>query len=185
MIENEDPREALKRAHVARTTAERAHDAAAAATERGRGMLAKVVGDLEALDAVERRNADDLADRLRSSIAKGVGEVKFAPDDKTVSRNLASRAELQTRRIAIERTVADLAAAECEAEQIHEDAKAEVEKHVAAVMRAEADRLAQRWAAVDAEARRLRFRLGRDGNVVDLVGALQGRRARDRSKSIG
>lgn len=164
MVTQTDPRAVLRAAQSALARAERDLGCARAATGRGRALLESVILDVEKLDADDRRRADELADKLRGSIAKGV-EAKLE-DEKPIARNMVSRAELETRRVAIERAVADFAAAEHEASLAVERAREAVGEAIQGVLKAEAEKIANRWAQIEREARALRVRLGCQGDPV-------------------
>jgi hypothetical protein len=173
-----DAREELRRAHAARQAAERAREDSRQAVGRGRELLETVIRDIERLDADERRRADEIADRLRCSISSGT-EAELGPSDKIVARNMASRAELETRRTAIERTVSDFAAAEHEAERRVERAKDAVGAAIQDVLRSEVETIVASWMEAERSARTLRIKLGCKGDAVwSLSGhSAAGRRA--------
>lgn len=155
-------RESLKAAHDARDRAQRAYEAASAATGRARALLESIVRHGEALDAVELRAAEALADRFRDSIAAGAAPTFSG--DREMANVTAQRTALDGHRRAAERVVAELAAAEHEREREASDAVAAVEKAVQDVLRGEVEKIAADWQAADLAARKVRVRLGVQGN---------------------
>jgi hypothetical protein len=168
VMTNNEAREALRAAHAGRVRAEATLEAARAATGRAREVLAVAVRDLDALDGEERRAADELADRIRVAIEQGV-----APKP-VVAKASASRAELEVRRTAIERTVAEFQVREVELERGVELSCAAVANAVQNVLMAEAKHIADRWEIIDREAQMLRARLGRPAGRVWRLGGVEG-----------
>jgi hypothetical protein len=161
MVTMDDGREALRNAQGNLVAAEVALTAARATTGRARAMLEEIVRESERLDAEARRAADALADKIRSAIEAGA-----APPAGGMSKNAAAGAEVVSRRVVVERIVADFSGAEHHAEEAVESARAAVERAVQDILRLEVEAIAEKWAEADAAARSLRIRLGREGDPV-------------------
>ena len=152
-----DSRAALRAAQGNLVAAEAALQAARATTERARAMLTQVVRDGEGLDVRMRQASEALADKIKGQIASGASPT-FASGD--MAKAAGARAELDARRAAAERVVAEFATAEHEAEFGVEMAREAVASAVREVIKAEAEKLAESWEAVELKARSLRIRLG-------------------------
>ena len=161
MVTMDDGREALRNAQGNLVAAEVALTAARATTGRARAMLEEIVRESERLDADARRAADALADKIRGAIEAGA-----APPAGVMSKNAAAGAEVVSRRVVVERIVADFSGAEHHAEAAVESARAAVERAVQDILRVEVEEIAEKWAEADAAARSLRIRLGREGDPV-------------------
>jgi hypothetical protein len=161
MLVSDNAREALRAALGDRQAAEVALTASRATTSRARAMLEEIVREGERLDADGRRAAEALEDKIRDAIAAGA-----SPPATDMSKSVAARSDLDARRAVVERIVADYAAGEHEAEQALSGAKAAVDRAVQNVLRSEAEKIAERWTKVEAEARALRIRLGRESDPI-------------------
>src|ERR1700754_1907100 len=146
----------LERAHLARKAAENALLKARAETTRGRDLVERLMRQAEDCEAVEKQSAAALATKMRAAIVSGE-----APnfDASEASKSAAARAEIEASRAATESVIKELRAAESEAEEALKIATTAVGEAIKNVMRSEVEKVAERWAAVDAEARWLRFRL--------------------------
>jgi hypothetical protein len=163
-----DAREALKAAHVAREKAERAVEAARAATNRARALLDGVVRDAEDLRALDQQTSSQHAVALKEALRRG-----DAPPVRKASQraDAAKLAEAEDHVRAAEAAVAELRSEEVVAEQGVASAREAVGDAVQGTLRATAAQIAQKWAAVHAESRALRERLGpAHGNVSRLRG---------------
>ena len=161
-----DSRAALRAAQGNLVAAEAALQAARATTERARAMLTQVVRDGEGLDVRMRQASEALADKIKGQIASGASPT-FASGD--MAKAAGARAELDARRAAAERVVAEFATAEHEAEFGVEMAREAVASAVREVIKAEAEKLAESWEAVELKARSLRIRLGGDGDPISRL----------------
>jgi hypothetical protein len=168
---NNESRETLKVALGDQAAAEAALAHARETADRARGVLAGVIAESERLDAIERRAAEAIENQMRDALRIGHAP-SVATSDRDVSKSAAARAAIDVRRAAAERIVSDFSAAEREAAEAFQDAQSAVSAAVKGVIRAEAARLAARWAQVDAAAHVLRGRLGAPYGLLSNVGAL-------------
>jgi hypothetical protein len=124
------------------------------------------------------RISSSLAGEMKAVIASG-SILSVATNDREMAKNDVARTALDARRQAAEQVVADLAAGEREREREVSDATAAVERAVQDVLRAEAEKIAARWAEVELEARALRIKLGCEGDPVWRLSGVSdaGRRA--------
>jgi hypothetical protein len=111
-----------------------------------------------------------MADRLKAALRRG--ESPAVSSDRSLAENAASSAELEGRRGAAERAVAELRAEEVDAEEAVETAREAVGEAIRGVLRATAAQISARWEAVEAEALTLRERLGRISGAVWRIGAI-------------
>ena len=140
------------------------------ATSRARVLLEEIVREGEALDARERRDAEGRANSVREAVASG-NAVSF---DENAGKTAGARSELDARRAAAERVVADLRGEEHHLESVARSASDAVTNAVRAVLAEEARAIASRWLAVEAEAKALRLRLGRYPGAVPMEGSGEG-----------
>jgi hypothetical protein len=175
---NGEAREALRSAQGNLAAAEAALTAARSTTGRAREILSDAIREGEKFDAQMRQASDVLADKIRGAIEAGSSPAIPAGD---MTKNAAARAAIDLRRTAAARVVSDFSAAEHEAAAVLEEARGAVAGAIKGVLRSEAEAMAARWAAVDAEARVLRSRLGRAYGPISQLGALDD----DVSRAIG
>jgi hypothetical protein len=161
MLVLNNEREALRHAQGNLQAAEAALTAARDTAGRARLMLEDVVREGERLEADGRRAAEALEDKIRGAIAAGA-----APPAGDISKSVAARSDLAARRAMVERIVSDYAAGEHEADLALADARAAVDRAVQDVLRSEVEKIAERWTKVEAEARALRIRLGRESEPI-------------------
>ena len=152
-------RDELRRALGRRTAAESALESARAATDRARAFLEEVVRLFEDHEAASMRASSSLVEEMKAAIASG-GSPSADANNREMAKNDAARTALDARRQAAEQVVADLAGESLAAEASLERANEAVASAVRAVILAEAEKLAESWEAVEAEARRHRIRLG-------------------------
>jgi hypothetical protein len=170
---NNEAREALRVALGDREAASAALEHAHETANRARSILEEAVRESEKLDATDRRASEVIENQMRDALR--IGHAPPAPaSEKDVSKSAAARAALDVRRAAAERVVSDFSAAEREAAEHFQEAQSAVSAAVKGVIRAEAARLAARWAVVDEEARALRARLGAPYGLISQLGALDG-----------
>jgi hypothetical protein len=168
---NNEARSALRVALGDRDAASTALAHARETAGRAGSILEEIVRESEKLDATERRAAEAIAENMRGAVLTGAAP-SVSASDRDTAKSAAARAAIDIRRAAAERVVSDFSHAEREAAEAFQNAQAAVSAAVKAVIRAEAARIAVRWAQVDAEARALRTRLGTPYGVLTNVGAL-------------
>ena len=156
---NNKERDELRRALGRRTAAESALELARAATDRARAFLEEVVRLFEDHEAASMRASSSLVEEMKAAIASG-GSPSADANNREMAKNDVARTALDARRQAAEQVVADLAGESLAAEASLERANEAVASAVRAVILAEAEKLAESWEAVEAEARRHRIRLG-------------------------
>jgi hypothetical protein len=162
-------RASLKRAQAAAAKAVAALEAARHASTKGRTFLAEVVSEFERHAAIDKRISTSRTSRVKEAIKSGVAPV-FAPDGD-LSASAVARAELDNRRVAAEQVVAELVAEEREAERVASASKVALDDAIKAVMREEAERIAERAEHHAAEALRERVKLGGlYGNIDQMPG---------------
>jgi hypothetical protein len=154
-------REELNRAHAARQAAGIALEKARSASGSARLLLADSVRQSEDVEAVEMREATSRFEEMKASLLAG-SLPSIAAGDKGRAR--ISAAAFGVRRQAAEAVVADLAGDERAAEVDLERANEAVAAAIRSLVKAEAEHLAERWTEAEAEARKIRIRLGRDGD---------------------
>jgi hypothetical protein len=153
-------RDELRRALGRRTAAEGALESARAATNRARDLVEEITRQVEDAAADEKRVSWAAQDRLKAALRSG------ASPDFAEERRSAGRDDVAGKLEAARLVVADFKAEEIDCEKALSDATAAVERAVEDVLRSEAEKIAERWAEVDLEARRLRIKLGVQGDPV-------------------
>jgi DNA repair exonuclease SbcCD ATPase subunit len=162
---NNTARDGLRAALAQRDAAESALESAHQASARGRALIETITRQVEELDAASVRVASSMAAEMRAVIAGG-STPSVATNDREKTKNDVARTALDARRQAAEEVVGDFKAEEREREREVSDATAAVERAVRDILRVEAEAIAEKWAEVDLEARRLRIRLGVQGDPV-------------------
>lgn len=165
-------RDDLRQAHNARARAQDHLERVGASLGRAQKVLEEVVRDAEAHDAAERREAEARTDELMRVIVSGSPLPKF--DERSSEKHGGMRAADAVRRASTERVVAELRREEVEAERVLERVEQDVALNVRRILMQEAQKIADRWAAIDAEALALRGRLGRPYGEVARLGGLDG-----------
>jgi hypothetical protein len=155
----------LQHALARRTAAESARDGARQVTGRARALLEEVIRQAENAVAADSRAERECIAEMRAAFRAGAMPT-VSPPDKDAARAAAERATLDIRRAAGEAAIADLAEEEREAEATLERDNEAVAFAIRAVLKEEVEKITQSWEAVEAEARALRIRLGREGDPV-------------------
>jgi hypothetical protein len=163
-------RDELRDALARRAAEQAALDAARLTIEKGRLLVEELARQAEDHASAEIRSSTLLADRMKDAL-KG-GEAPAFTNDRELSKNAASIAQLETRRRAAEAALADLVAEERERERDVSNATAAVERAVQDVVRGEAEEIAASWEEVNLKARAIRIRLG--GNSGDPIWRVSG-----------
>jgi hypothetical protein len=153
-------RDELRRALGRRTAAESALESARAATNRARDLVEEITRQVEDAAADEKRVSWAAQDRLKAALRSGASPGDFVAERRSAGGDVAAKLE------AARLVVADFKAEESACEQALSDAAAAIERAVEGVLRVEVEAIAEKWAEIDLEARRLRIRLGTQGDPV-------------------
>jgi hypothetical protein len=153
-------RDELRRALAQRETAESALESARAATNRARDLVEDLTRQLEDAAADAARVSWAAQDRLKVALRSGASPGDFVEERRSVGGDVAAKLE------AARLVVADFKAEENDCEKALSDAKEAVERAVQDILRVEVEAIAAQWAEADLEARRLRTRLGVQGDPV-------------------
>jgi hypothetical protein len=160
-----EEREELNAAHAARQEAEISLKKAHLASGTARVLLDAAVRQVEDAEASEMREAGARFEEMKAAVLAGTLPT-IAASDKARARTAVAYA---VRRQAAEAAVADLVAEEGGAEADLARANEAVTSAIRSLVLAEAERVAERWAEVEAEARRIRILLGRDGDLLSRI----------------
>jgi hypothetical protein len=151
-------RDELRRALGRRTAAESALESARAATNRARDLVEEITRQVEDAAADEKRVSWAAQDRLKAALRSG------ASPDFAEERRSAGRDDIAGKLEAARLVVADFKEEENACEKALSDSTAAVERAVQDILRVEVEAIAEKWAEVDLEARRLRIKLGAQGD---------------------
>ena len=153
-------RDELRRTLGRRLAAESAFESARAATNRARDLVEEITRQVEDAAEDEKRVSWAAQDRLKAALRSGASPGDFVEERRSAGGDVAAKLE------AARLVVADFKAEENACEQALSDATAAVERAVQDVLRVEVEAIAEKWAEVDLEARRLRIKLGAQGDPV-------------------
>src|ERR1700733_8654705 len=153
-------RDELRRTLGRRLAAESALESARAATNRARDLVEEITRQGEDAAEEEKRVSWAAQDRLKAALRSGASPGDFVAAERSAGGDVA--AKLAAARL----VVADFKAEENACEQALSDATVAVERAVQDILRVEVEAIAEKWAEVDLEARRLRIKLGAQGDPV-------------------
>ena len=172
-------RDALRHAQSLLAAAQADLTASRAATGRARDLVEEITRQVEDAAADEKRVSWAAQDRLKAALRSGASP-DFAEERRSAGGDVAAKLE------AARLVVADFKEEENACEKALSDATAGVESAVQDILRVEVEAIAEKWAEVDLEARRLRIRLGAQGDPVWTAAgkSAAGRRATNQNSGM-